>query len=99
VDDAPQHWMAVNTASSGMVLTNAGKHAPGVNVDVRVDWSQDPYVSACAMQHRAGPSQLTGEVCPAWWNGRDPWRHSAQRHDGAAFTVEARVACCEGWRA
>ena len=38
--DAPQHWLAVNRIVQEC-LTNAGKHAPGEQVDVVVDWADD----------------------------------------------------------
>ena len=38
--DAPQHWLAVNRIVQEC-LTNAGKHAPGAQVDVVVDWADD----------------------------------------------------------
>lgn len=38
--DAPQHWLAVNRIVQEC-LTNAGKHAPGQQVDVVVDWCDD----------------------------------------------------------
>jgi signal transduction histidine kinase len=38
--DAPQQWLAVNRIAQEC-LTNAGKHAPGERVDLRVEWSPD----------------------------------------------------------
>ena len=38
--DAPQHWLAVNRIVQEC-LTNAGKHAPGEQVAVGVDWAED----------------------------------------------------------
>ena len=50
--DAPRHWLAVNRIVREC-LTNAGKHAPGEVVDVRVDWSD------------AGVLVAVGNACPA----------------------------------
>lgn len=38
--DAPQHWLAVNRIVQEC-LTNAGKHAPGEEVDVTLKWSEE----------------------------------------------------------
>ena len=46
-DDAPRHWLAVNRIVQEC-LTNAGKHAPGQQVEVAVDWS-DVGVRVCVM--------------------------------------------------
>ncbi len=42
-EDAPRHWLAVNRIVQEC-LTNAGKHAPGEKVGVRVDWSEQDVV-------------------------------------------------------
>lgn len=52
-DDAPRHWLAVNRIVQEC-LTNAGKHAPGEDVDVTVEWS-DAGVRVCV----TNPSLLT----------------------------------------
>lgn len=44
-DDAPRHWLAVNRIVQEC-LTNAGKHAPGADVDITVGWS-DAGVRVC----------------------------------------------------
>nr|WP_269449832.1 histidine kinase [Auraticoccus cholistanensis] len=36
--DAPRHWLAVNRIVQEC-LTNAGRHAPGEEVDLRLEWS------------------------------------------------------------
>jgi signal transduction histidine kinase len=91
-DDAPQHWLAVNRIVQEC-LTNAGKHAPGVNVDVRVDWSQDAVRVRCANAAPApAPSQLTGRGLPGMVErARTLGGTVHSGHDGAAFTVEARL--------
>ena len=57
-EDAPRHWLAVNRIVQEC-LTNAGKHAPGEKVDVRVAWSADDVVirvgNAAPAQDGAGP--------------------------------------------
>ncbi|QIK74587.1 sensor histidine kinase [Nocardioides piscis] len=59
-EDAPRHWLAVNRIVQEC-LTNAGKHAPGERVDVRVDWSPEGVVirvdNAASAQDDTGPGR------------------------------------------
>jgi signal transduction histidine kinase len=87
-DEAPQHWLAVNRIVQEC-LTNAGKHAAGANVDVRVDWAADG-----VHVHAANPAppadRRSGLGIPGMVErARTLGGTLESRHEDGRFTVEA----------
>lgn len=76
--DAPSHWLAVNRIVQEC-LTNAGKHAPGEQVDLAVDWSEE------GVQVQATNSTPT-TVDDDWGRGLTGMAERA-RHLGGTFDV------------
>lgn len=60
-EDAPRHWLAVNRIVQES-LTNAGKHAPGEKVDVRVEWAADEVVVRVGNEVRDGDPAEPGRT-------------------------------------
>lgn len=61
--DAPQHWLAVNRVVQEC-LTNAGKHAPGESVDLRVDWTDAGVRVTASNRCRPGSDDRPGHGLP-----------------------------------
>jgi signal transduction histidine kinase len=86
--DAPQHWLAVNRIVQEC-LTNAGKHAAGETVDVRVDWAADG-VRVRAANPAASPDGDSGLGLPGMVErARTLGGTLESGHDGEEFVVEA----------
>ncbi len=87
--DAPQHWLAVNRIVQEC-LTNAGKHAPGEQVEVAVDW-RDEGVRVRVTNPAPGPGGSdSGLGLPGMTErARSLGGTLEARHDGAASSVAA----------
>jgi len=89
--DAPSHWLAVNRIVQES-LTNAGKHAPGAKVEVRVEWSEEDVLvqvtNPSPAQEPVGPGHgLPGMVERARLLGGT----LEAGHDAGRFVVTARL--------
>ena len=81
--DAPQHWLAVNRIVQEC-LTNAGKHAPGEQVAVGVDWAEDGVGVRVTNPRPRWAPQVPDSGCPAWPSAPACW--------GAPSTAAATAA-------
>ena len=87
--DAPQHWLAVNRIVQEC-LTNAGKHAPGAQVEVAVDWAEDGVRVRVTNPAAAPEGPASGLGVPGMTErARSLGGTLEARHDGARFAVAA----------
>lgn len=87
--DAPQHWLAVNRIVQEC-LTNAGKHAPGEEVDVHLAWAPDAVRLEVTNAAPAPPARGTGLGLPGMAERARLLGGSLETsYDGARFGVTA----------
>lgn len=87
--DAPQHWLAVNRIVQEC-LTNAGKHAPGEEVDVHLAWAPGAVRLEVTNAAPAPPARGTGLGLPGMAERARLLGGSLETsYDGARFGVTA----------
>ena len=87
--DAPQHWLAVNRIVQEC-LTNAGKHAPGEQVRVAVDWQDDGVRVRVSNPAAAPDGTASGIGLPGMSErARSLGGTLDAHHDGTQFVVAA----------
>lgn len=89
--DAPRHWLAVNRIVQEC-LTNAGKHAPGRQVEVRLDWAADAVCVEVTNEAEAAPTPGAGlGLAGMAERSRLLGGTLESSYDGGRFTVSARL--------
>lgn len=97
--DAPRHWLAVNRIVQEC-LTNAGKHAPGETVAVRLNWTADAVRLEVANAAPAAPVPGSGLGLPGMAERARLLGGTLETsYDAGRFTVTACLpAPEETWR-
>lgn len=97
-EDAPRHWLAVNRIVREC-LTNAGKHAPGETVSVRLAWAADAVRLEVANRTATAPVASNGLGVPGMAErARSLGGRLETSYDDGRFTVTAYLpAPEEGW--
>lgn len=97
--EAPRHWLAVNRIVQEC-LTNAGKHAPGEAVVVRLGWSPVAVQLRISNASPTAPTPSTGLGLPGMAErARSLGGTLRTTYEGGRFTVTASLPAPEEWSA